>query len=93
MVAILEMKLGKLKFKQRSEKNTEYKISRLGSSDRGIRITGTTREVDLEKTKSLLDKNFRRLIVETRIEGLKSIGKQRGKNGIRKSGQFHIWKI
>lgn len=62
-----------------SEKNTEYKISRLGSSDRGIRITGTTREVDLEKTKSLLDKNFRRLIVETRIEGLKSIGKQRGK--------------
>lgn len=72
-----------------SEKNTEYKISRLGSSDRGIWITGTTREVDLEKTKSLLDKNFRRLIVETRIEGLKSkksIGKQRGKNGIRKSG-------
>ena len=64
-----------------SEKNTEYKISRLGSSDRGIRITGTTREVDLEKTKSLLDKNFRRLIVETRIEGLKSKKKYRKAKG------------
>lgn len=63
------------------EKNTEYKRSRLSSSDRGIRIIGLTKEEDLNFTKSLLDENFTRLSIISRIEKLKSKKKYRKAKG------------
>lgn len=63
------------------EKNTEYKRSRLSSSDHGIRIIGLTKEEDLNFTKSLLDENFTRLSIISRIEKLKSKKKYRKAKG------------
>lgn len=63
------------------EKNTEYKRSRLSSSDRGIRIIGTTKEEYLNFTRSLFEKNFTRLFIRSRIEKLKSKRKYRKTKG------------